>query len=156
MFVCSLSFLLSCFVASQISGDAGHLVRAADGTLQPELITSTSEKFKVKLQEPEAIKAFYRLHERAPGRGMDASMLIKKKALGNTGKLVAMVAAPVIVKCHIPQGQSKLKLLPYLTFKHNVIEMDENADVTFGVKEYPPWVSLTPSDALQLCAHSFS
>lgn len=67
-------------------------------------------------------------------------MLIMSKAMGKTGKKVAMAAPPVILRCHIPQGGSELKLLPWMTFKHNIVEMDENADVTFGVKDYPPWV----------------
>lgn len=104
--------------------------------------SQTALKYKVKLQDPTAIKAFYRLQDRAPGRGVSASMLIMSKAMGKTGKKVAMAAPPVILKCHIPQGASALKLLPWMIFKHNVVEMDENADVTFGVKDYPPWVRL--------------
>lgn len=72
---------------------------------------------------------------------MDASMLIKRKAMGPTGKKVAMAAAPVLVWCHVLKGLSQQKVLPWMCFKFNVIEMDENADVTFGVKDYPPWVS---------------
>lgn len=95
----------------------------------------------MKLQQPEVVNAFCKLQDRAPGRGMDASMLIKRKALGKTGKKVAMVAAPVLLWCQVPKGSSILKVLPWMCFKFNVIEMDENGEVTFGVKDYPPWVS---------------
>lgn len=94
----------------------------------------------MKLQQPEVVNAFCKLQDRAPGRGMDASMLIKCKALGDTAKKVAMAAAPLLLWCHVPMGMSKLKLLPWMAFKFNVVEMDENGEVTFGVKEYPPWV----------------
>lgn len=124
----------------EITGDAGLLERMDDGSLKPWKSTANSHKYRVKLQEPEAIAAFYRLHERAPGRGMDASMLIKRKALGKMGKKVAMAAAPVLLRCHVPRGRSKLLSLPWLSFKHNVVELDENASVTFGVKDYPPWM----------------
>lgn len=85
---------------------------------------------------------------------MDASMLIKRKALGKTGRKVAMAAAPVSVLlwCHVPTGLSRLKVLPWMAFKFNVIEMDENAEVTFGVKDYPPWVrGFRPTNMLHRC-----
>lgn len=104
-------------------------------------MTASLEKYKVKLQEPEVVNAFCKLQERAPGRGMDASMLIKRKAFGDKGKKVAMAAAPVLLWCHVPRGLSQLKLLPWMAFKFNVVEMDENGEVTFGVKDYPPWVT---------------
>lgn len=126
----------------QITGDAGLLQRRADGELQPYKTTSSSEKYKVKLQEPEVVSAFCKLHDRAPGRGMDASMLIKRKDLGKMGKKVAMAAAPLLIWCNIPKGSSRMKVLPWITFKFNVIEMDENGEVTFGVKDYPPWVRI--------------
>lgn len=114
--------------------------RWEDGSVKPAVESKTAHKFKVKLQDPAVVNAFYRLHDRAPGRGMDSSMLIMSKAMGKTGKKLAMAAPPVILRCHIPLGSSKTKIFPWITFKHNVVEMDENAEVTFGVKEYPPWV----------------
>lgn len=124
----------------QIAGDAGLLHRREGGELQPYKTTPSCEKYKVKLQEPQVINDFFKLQDRAPGRGMDASMLIKRKDLGRTGKKVAMAAAPVLLWCHVPRGLSTLKVLPWMAFKFNVVEMDENAHVTFGVKDYPPWV----------------
>lgn len=125
----------------QITGDEGLLHRSADGNLEAFKTTASFEKYKVKLQAPEVVNSFCRLQDRAPGRGMDASMLIKRKALGDTGKKVAMVAAPLLLWCHVPMGLSQLKMLPWMAFKFNVVEMDENGEVTFGVKDYPPWVS---------------
>lgn len=125
----------------QIQGDVGLLLRTDDGQVSAWRITQSAMKYKVKLQDPTSINAFYRLHDRAPGRGVRASMLIMSKAMGKTGKKVSMAAPPVILKCHIPKGASETKTLPWMSFKHNVVEMDENADVTFGVKDYPPWVS---------------
>lgn len=134
--VCVLS------MCTQIVADAGQLQRTIDGFIKEEKRTSTAIKFKVKMQDPKVVNAFYKMDERAPGRGVDASMLIKKKAMGNTGKLVAMAAAPVIFRCHVPLGQAAMRSMLYITFKHNVVEMDENGSVTFGVRVYPPWVSL--------------
>lgn len=127
---------------TQIDGDAGMLERSEDGLVKPVIVKKSTHKFKVKLQDPAVVNAFYRLQDRAPGRGMDSSMLIMSKAMGKTGKKLAMAAPPILLRCHIPLGDSRAKVFPWLTFKHNVVEMDENGDVTFGVKEYPPWVSV--------------
>lgn len=126
----------------QVAGVEGCLERTEEGMVKPCRMTPSAHVFKIKLQDPEHIKKFYRLHERAPKRGLDGCMLIKRKAMGKTGKMVAMVGAPLLLRCHVPQGKSRLLSLPWMSFKHNVIEMDENANVTFGVKEYPPWVLL--------------
>lgn len=124
--------------------------------MKPVVVSKTAHKFKVKLQDPTAVNAFYRLQERAPGRGMDSSMLILSKAMGNTGKKVAMAAPPILLRCHVPQGESRTKIFPWLTFKHNVVEMDENAEVTFGVKEYPPWVRVGRNACIALMVSSDS
>lgn len=76
----------------QIEGDAGTLERWEDGSVKPAVESKTAHKFKVKLQDPAVVNAFYRLHDRAPGRGMDSSMLIMSKAMGKTGKKLAMAA----------------------------------------------------------------
>lgn len=94
----------------------------------------------MKLQDPEHVRSFYRLQERVPACGLGAAKLVMKKAMGETGKMVAMVAAPLLVRVRIPFGKAAQLNLPSISVKHNVVTMDENADVTFGVKEYPPWV----------------
>lgn len=128
---------------TQVTGADGSLERTVQGKVKPSRVTASAEIYKIKLQDPDVIKKFiYRLQERVPKRGVDASMLIKKKAMGKMGKMVAMVGAPLLLRCRVPLGDSRLISLPWITFKHNVIEMDENADVTFGVKEYPAWVYL--------------
>ena len=39
--------------------------------------------------------------------------------------------------------EARLERLPVLSYKVNVVIMDENADVTFGVKDYYIWKGLT-------------
>ena len=65
----------------------------------------------------------------------------KMRQLGALAKKVAMAAGPLIVRAKDPRGKARLERLPTLTYKTNVIMLDENAEVTFGSKEYPPWVS---------------
>eukprot|EP00966_Prymnesium_polylepis_P215188 4983608-Prymnesium_polylepis.1 len=53
-----------------------------------------------------------------------------------------MAAAPATATARFRKGKSRTVSLPTLKWRVNVIMMDENADVTFGVMQdkYPPWV----------------
>lgn len=108
--------------------------RTDSGLVKPYKSTVSLDRFKVKLQDPCHIKAFCRLQERIPGRGHGASMLMKDHR-------VAMAAAPFILRCAVPKGAASTLRFPTISLKMNVITMDENCNVTFGCKEYPPWVS---------------
>lgn len=107
--------------------------RTESGFVKPCKSTAVLDRFKIKLQDPSHIKSLCRLEERVPGRGHGASMLTKDNR-------VAMAAAPFILRCSVPKGAAKLLRFPTLSLKMNVITMDENCNVTFGSKEYPPWV----------------
>ena len=79
-------------------------------------------------------------------------MLIKRKGESG-GRRVAMAAAPVVVTCSIPKGKAVMERLPSLSYKMNVIMMDENGEVTFGSKDYPTSVSALP---LVLLTHALT
>ncbi|KAL1514466.1 hypothetical protein AB1Y20_003565 [Prymnesium parvum] len=120
--------------------NSGLTRSGVDGKMVPTKISESRKIFKIKLQEPAHLRALYRLHDRVPSRGMGASKLIMKKSMGPTGKMVSMVAPPWIGRCIVPVGKAALKNLPSISFKHNVVNMDENGDVTFGCKDYPAWM----------------
>ena len=123
------------------SDEKAGLLRMESGALKPTKETSTGAVYKIKLQAPAHLRAFYRLQDRDPKRGMDAGRLIFKKALGKTAKMLAMAAPPAVIRGKLPKGRSALSQFGSMSLKHNIVTMDENADVTyFGVKEYPPWV----------------
>ena len=123
-----------------VSGKDLALEMDGTGRVKPTVKTASREVYKVKLQELKHLRELYHLEDRNPTRGMGASKLIVKRAMGPTGKMVAMVGPPWIGNCRIPLGQSSLISLPSISFKHNVVMMDENTDVTFGVKDYPAWM----------------
>jgi hypothetical protein len=137
----------------QFSEAQPDLEREEDGTLKPAKTTAIAARYRVKMQKAPDIKAFCRMQERAPGAGMDASLLVlpPRKLLkrGYKAKRVCMAAAPVIARANIPRGKARLERLPTATFKMNVVMMDENADVTFGVKEYEATVR-EPSQTYRL------
>lgn len=111
------------------------LQRLPDGKVMATKTTATQDFYKIKLQNPSHIAAFCSMEMRCPQRGYRSAMLIKSKSL--PGRRVAMAAGPLIVSCRVPRGAASLERLPTLTYKMNVMLMDENADVTFGNKDYP-------------------
>lgn len=113
--------------------------RNPDGTVKAAKTSSTQDFYKIKIQNPAHIAAFCSMEMRCPSRGFRGAMLIRKR--GMPGRRVAMAAAPLILCCRIPKGSARKERLPSFAYKMNVMQMDENADVTFGSKEYPPPVS---------------
>lgn len=109
--------------------------RSEDGKILPIRSTGAWDRFKIKIQDPEHVAQFCKMETRNKMRGWRAAMLINKK--GRPAKKVAMAAAPMIVTCSIPKGKAVFERLPSLSYKMNVITMDENAEVTFGNKTYP-------------------
>lgn len=120
------------------------LMRSDRGGVLPVRTTPTADVYKIKLQDPSHINALFRMEDRAPPRGLRATQLVFRKAMGATAKMASMAAAPFLLKARIPRGKARFTTLPMLSFRTNVVTMDENANVTFGVQEYPPWVSLLP------------
>lgn len=114
--------------------------RARDGRVMPTRTSCSFDRYKIKVQDVEQVAQFCKMHERCPSKGWRAAMLIHKK--GHIGKRVAMAAAPLILNCSIPKGKAILARLPTISYKMNVIVMDENADVTFGNKDYPGTVCM--------------
>ena len=55
-------------------------------------------------------------------------------------KTATMAAAPVRARLYVPKGKAATRSLPTGTFSMNRVHMDENAEVTFGVTTYPPWM----------------
>ena len=124
--------------------EASGLLRVTPGgVLKPTKSTATGETVKLKLQDPSHIVSFLKMEERAPTRGFGAARLILKKGAekkGATGKVVAMAAAPLRLRAFFPKGKAALRNLPTITLSFNRVYLDENADVTFGVTTYPPWM----------------
>lgn len=87
--------------------------RTESGQVKPYKSTAAGDRFKIKLQDPSHIKAFCRLEERVPGRGLGASMLMKDNR-------VAMAAAPFVVRCSVPKGSASALRFPMLSLKLNV------------------------------------
>lgn len=110
--------------------------RLPDGKVKATKTTATQECYKIKLQNPAHIAHFCQMEVRCPLRGFRGAMLIKKKGL--PGRRVAMAAGPLILTCKIPRGVARRERLPTFSYRMNVILMDENGDVTFGNKDYPP------------------
>ncbi|KAL3932350.1 MAG: hypothetical protein SGPRY_000741, partial [Prymnesium sp.] len=95
-----------------------RLLRCPEGKVLPMKTTAALYRYKGKMQDPEHVANFCRMEERAPSRGWKGAMLVKKKGL-------------------IDKGKACLEKLPTMSYKMNVVMMDENADVTFGNKDYP-------------------
>ena len=113
------------------------------GVVQPTRSTATGDTTKIKLQDPDHINSFFKLEEKAPTRGWGATRLHLSKAQQKRGllaKTASMAAAPVRGRAYIPKGKAANKSLPTLSLSLNRCHMDENADVTFGVTTYPPWM----------------
>ena len=122
--------------------------RDEHGLLKPTTSRAMDDIYKVKLSKPEHLKSSLRLEKRDTKRGLYAAKLCCKKAMGKTGKVVAMAAGPFSVTARIPKGKAALTAMGSMTFKTNVVTLDENATVHFGVKEYEPWVRCTPTPQL--------
>ena len=127
---------------------SADLERDPDGKVKPIKISSTRHKYRVKLQEPAHISSFLKMEERFPGCGMGAAVLIrppaKMRKVGVLSRRVVMAAGPLTIYADDPIGAALDERLPTVRYTMNVIMMDENAEVTFGVKEYPPWVRRDP------------
>ena len=121
-------------------------LKVSTGRLKPTKEAASGDTFKIKLQDPAQHRSLFRLQERDPKRGMWATRAVFKKALGKTAKMVAMAAGPTLVRAKFPKGKSARTQLPSMSLKLNVITCDENGDVTFGVKEYPPWMRSAQSE----------
>lgn len=122
------------------------IARNEDGTLKPKKEGPTNARYRVKLQDPEHVKAFLRMETRAPKRGMGAARLIlsaPKEKQGMLGKKVAMAAGPLIARANFPRGSAISKRLGTMSTTMNIVMMDENADVTFGTVDYPAPVRVT-------------
>lgn len=115
------------------------LERTEHGAMRPTRTTSAFDHYKIRLQEPKDVAAFCCMEKRSPARGYGGAMLIQKKGL--PGRRLAMAAGPLIVNFKMPRGKLALERLPSITYKMNVVMMDENGDVTFGNKDYPSSVS---------------
>ncbi|KAL1514709.1 hypothetical protein AB1Y20_003796 [Prymnesium parvum] len=85
--------------------------------IKPDKTTAAAQKYKVKIQDPAEIDKYYRMHERLPNRGWCSAKLILKKAMGKMGKMVAMAAAPLILRARIPLGKAANSSLPSMSFK---------------------------------------
>ena len=56
--------------------DSGaHIDRSEDGLLKPFKKTAVQDTYKLKLQDPKHLDAFYRLEERVPSRGIGAKKM---------------------------------------------------------------------------------
>jgi hypothetical protein len=127
--------------------NAGLLREQSNGVVKPTKVSATHEKFEVKLQDPKHIEAFMRLEDRVPKRGYRSAKLIlspRKEKDGLKGRMVSMVGL-LKMKCMVPKGITKKKQMAKLRVQMNIVQMDENADVTFGVTTYPPWVRRPPA-----------
>ena len=115
----------------------------ADGSLVPVRTTSSAKTYKIKLQDPKHVGAFARFHLRNPSRGLGACKLLLSKAAEKRGRKAnkaVLMAGPLIIRATEPIGTAALSRLGSLSVRSNVIMLDENADVTFGVTAYPAWV----------------
>ena len=101
------------------------------GGLKPAKEAASGDSFKIKLQDTAHHRAFFRLQERDPKRGMWAARAVFKKAMGKTAKMVAMAAGPTLIRARFPKDKSAQTQLPSMSLKMNVIACDENGDVTF-------------------------
>ena len=135
--------------------EASLLKDKKTGATIPKEIKQSGERIKIKLQDPKHVRAFYRGQDRSKKKCWGAAKLIFKKAMGRAAKMVALAAAPITISAKIPAGKSALTVFPTISVKHNVCTMDENGDVTFGVKEYPPWVCRA-TRPLQTPGHSLA
>lgn len=129
--------------------------RAEDGSLKPTKTTAQAHSFKLKLQDPSHLAAFVGFGRRIPGRGMNATKLLLSAAAEKRGRKAtkaAMLAGPLLVHAREPRGIHKQRRLPTIQVRTNVVFVDENADVTFGVTAYPAWVSSSRCDASRAIA----
>lgn len=113
------------------------------GAVAPKKTSVSRDVITVKLQDPEHVSSLMRLHERIPTRGQGAAKLILAKSeerRGLKGSRVAM-ATSVHMTASIPKHKAAQRRLAYVTYRWNIVFMDENSNVTFGVMEekYPPW-----------------
>ena len=124
--------------------------RAEDGSLKPTKTSGLANSFKLKLQDPTHLKSFVDFGRRLPSRGVGATKLLLSAAAERRGRKAtkaAMLAGPMLVNAREPRGIAKTRRLPTLNVRTNVVFIDENADVTFGVTAYPAWVRSSDRDA---------
>ena len=62
------------------------IARTATGELMPTKTLASSNKYKIKLQDPEHVKGFARFESRFPQRGSGASMLLLSRAAEQRGR----------------------------------------------------------------------
>ena len=125
---------------------AAGISRDEDGVLLPTKSKPLSDTYKIKLQDPAHIGGLASFETRFPMRGLGACKLLLSAAAEKRGKKaykMMMLSAPTLVTATAPKGEAALSKVPTLSLKSNLSMMDENADVTFGVKtgSYPAWVS---------------
>ena len=110
--------------------------RAEDGSLKPTKTSGLANSFKLKLQDPTHLKSFVDFGRRLPSRGVGATKLLLSAAAERRGRKAtkaAMLAGPMLLNAREPRGIAKTRRLPTLNVRTNVVFIDENADVTFGV-----------------------
>ena len=113
------------------------------GPVKPKKSTANRDLIKIKLQDQDHIDAVYSLQHKTPTRGLGAARLVLPKGKEKKGfkaKQLAMAAAPWRARITIPKGKAALKRMPMIKLSHNVVMLDENGTVTFGVTTYPPWM----------------
>ena len=64
-----------------------ELERTEDGSVKPWKTTPTADRYKVRFVDPTDVKNYFRMHEWAPSRGWQASMLMLPAAQEKRGKL---------------------------------------------------------------------
>ena len=113
------------------------------GVVKPTKKTSSGDTTKFKLQDPAHVKAFFSLETKVPKRGLGAVKLnlgAGQERRGLLAKTASMAAAPVRGRAYVPKGKAARRSMPSITLSFNRCHMDENANVTFGVTTYPPWM----------------
>ena len=120
-----------------------RIERREDGELKPTRSGPTQDVYSLKLQEAKHIRDFLQLHKVKPMRAFAATKIhlsTKREKAGEKSRVASMAAAPLTLRCTMPKGKGKRMRLPMFSAKSNVITMDNQAEITFGVTEYPPWL----------------
>eukprot|EP00966_Prymnesium_polylepis_P140803 3251622-Prymnesium_polylepis.1 len=118
------------------------LARKEDGTLKPAKTTAIADRYAREAAEGARHQGVLQDAAGAGARRRDGRFAAGAPAkeaseAGLQGEEGLHGRGPgVIARATIPRGKARMERLPTSTFKMNVVMMDENADVTFGVKEY--------------------
>ena len=113
----------------------------ANWAVEPRKETASRRLYKIKLQNQVEINKLMSLHHILPGRAISATRIMTKKdGSGGRYQLAAMAAGPVTLKLNEPLGVAAFKRIPALSMTMNIVTMDEQNNVTFGVVDYPPWM----------------